>query len=132
MPPQLTDVLPGVEADAIRRGLNLSIGQAKDAIDQVLAERLKASAAALDRALSDKEAGGPSVAPTRSVLGLLKWAWRALLQRRQNSLTSLEDLSDRELMDIGLTRAEIDGLSPQRAIDALRDSTTYLWSSRGM
>ncbi len=126
MPPQLTDVSPGIEAEAIRRGLNLSIVQAKDAIDHALAERLKASAAALN-----KEAG-PTAAPTRSVLGLLKRSWRALQQRRQSARTSLEDLSDRELIDIGLTRAEIDYLSPQRAIDTLRDSTRHLWNRGGM
>lgn len=90
MPPQLTDISPGIEADAARRGINLSIVQAKDAIDQALAERLKASAAALD-----KEASGPPAAPTRGVIGLLKRAWRALQQRRRSSLTSLEDLSER-------------------------------------
>jgi hypothetical protein len=44
----------------------------------------------------------------------------------------LQDLSDRELMDIGLTRSEIDYLTPQRAIDALRDNTRYLWNRGGM
>jgi hypothetical protein len=37
-------------------------------------------------------------------------------------------LSDGQLMDIGLTREEIDYITPQRAIDRIRDSTTYLWS----
>jgi uncharacterized protein YjiS (DUF1127 family) len=130
MPPQLTDISPGIESDAARRGLNLSIVQAKDAIDQALAERLKASAAALDGALSDKDAGSTAV-PTRGVLGLLKRSWRALQQRRQN-LPSLQDLSDRELRDIGLTRGEIDYLTPQRAIDTLRDSVRYLSNRGGM
>ncbi|WP_373565261.1 DUF1127 domain-containing protein [Bradyrhizobium sp. YCK136] len=39
----------------------------------------------------------------------------------------MQDLSDRELMDIGLTRGEIDYLTPERAIDRLRDGTTGLW-----
>lgn len=129
MPPQLTNVSPGIEGDAARRGLNLSIVQAKDAIDHALAERLKASAKALDGALQDKEAGGLK---TPGVLALLKRAWLAFWQRRQNDQLTLQDLSDRELMDIGLTRGEVDTLSPQRAIDNLRDSTTYLWSRRGM
>jgi len=128
MPPQLTDVSPGIEADATRRGLNLSIVQAKDAIDKALAERLKASAAALDDALPNKEAGGPR---TAGVLSLLKRVWLAF-RRRQNGQLTLQDLSDRELSDIGLTRAEVDYLSPQRAIDTLRDSAAYLWSRRGM
>ena len=132
MPPQLTDVSPGIEGDAARRGPKLSIVQAKSAIDRALADRLKASAAALEDVSSKKEAARPAAASTRTVLGLLKRYWQALLERRRSPATSLEDLSDRELFDIGLTRAEIDYLSPQRAIDTLRDSTIYLWSRRGM
>jgi len=40
MPPQLTDISPGIEGDAARRGLNLSIVQAKSAVDQAFAARL--------------------------------------------------------------------------------------------
>lgn len=131
MPPQLTNISPGIESDATRRSLNLSIVQAKDAIDQALAARLKASAAALDDALSE-DAAGPSAASTRSVLGLLKQYWRAFQQRRQIPRVTVQDLSDRELKDIGLTRGEVDYLSPERTIDRLRDSTTYLLSRGGM
>ncbi|MEH2486957.1 DUF1127 domain-containing protein [Bradyrhizobium sp. AZCC 2230] len=132
MPPQLTNISPGIEGDAARRGLKLSIVQAKSAVDQALAARLKASAAALDDTLSDKNAGGPAAASTQGIFGLLRQYWRALQQRRQNRPLSLQDLSDRELMDIGLTRAEIDYLTPQRAIDTLRDNTRYLLSRGGM
>jgi uncharacterized protein YjiS (DUF1127 family) len=128
MPPQLTDISPGIEGEAARRGLTLSIVQAKGAIDQALAERLKASAAALEGALQDKDASGPAAGSRRGVLGSLKRAWLALLARRQGRQVSLHDLSDRELMDIGLTRGELDYLSPQRAIDNLRDSARYLWN----
>ncbi|WP_234679529.1 DUF1127 domain-containing protein [Bradyrhizobium monzae] len=130
MPPQLTNISPGIEGDAARRGFNLSIVSAKSAVDQALAARLKASAAALDNALSEKEAA-PAVS-TRSILGLLKRCWRAFQERRQNPQLSLQDLSDRELLDIGLTRSEIDYLTPQRAIDTLRDNTRYLLSRGGM
>ncbi|MBR0846780.1 DUF1127 domain-containing protein [Bradyrhizobium diazoefficiens] len=132
MPPQLTDVSPGIERDAAARRLNLSIVSAKDAIDQALAARLKASAAALDEALSEKDAAGPPAAATRSVLGLLRQYWVAFRERRQRRRLSLYDLSDRELMDIGLTRGEIDSISPQRTIDTLRNDATYLWSRRDM
>ena len=131
MPPQQTDVSLGIEGEAARRGPKLAIVSAKSAVDQALAARLKASAAALDDALSEKDAG-PAAASTRGVLGLLKRAWLALLERRQNSRLTVQDLSDRELMDIGLTRGEIDYLSPQRAIDNLKDSTRYLWNRGGM
>jgi uncharacterized protein YjiS (DUF1127 family) len=127
MPPQLTDISPGIEGEAARRRLNFAVVSAKDAIDQALVARLKASANALD-----KEAAGPAAAPRRSVLAPLKRAWLAFWERRLNSPLNLQDLSDRELMDIGLTRSEIDYLTPQRAIDALRDNTRYLWNRGGM
>lgn len=132
MPPQLPNISPGNEGDAARRGLTLSIVSAKNAVDQALAARLKASAAALDDALPDKDAAGPAAASTRSVLGLLRRVWLAFQERRRNQRLTLQDLSDRELMDIGLTRSEIDYLTPQRAIDRLRDSTRYVWSRGGM
>ena len=58
-----------------------------------------------------------------TIPGLLKRYWRALQKWRQrlNSRTTLHDLSDRELKDIGVTREEIDHIAPHRAIDALRD-----------
>ncbi len=124
MPPQQTNISPGIEGEAARRGLNLSVVQAKEAIDQALAARLKASAAALD-----DSAAQPA---TPGVLGLLKRAWLAFLDRRQNPQLSLQDLSDRELRDIGLTRGEIDYLTPQRAIDTLRDDVRYFWDRGGM
>jgi len=127
MPPQLTDISSGIESEAARRGLTLSIVQAKDALDLALAERLKASAKALD-----EDAAAPTAASTPSLLGLLKQAWLAFLARRQNPQLTLQDLSDRELMDIGLTRGEVDYLTPQRAVDNLRDSTRYLWNRGGM
>lgn len=130
MPPQLTNISPGIEGDAARRGL--SIVSAKNAVDAALAARLKASAAALDDALSEKDAAGPPVASTRSAFSLLKRCWLALLQRRQDPQLNLQDLSDRELMDIGLTRGEVDYLTPHRAIDRLRDSTRYLLNRGGM
>jgi uncharacterized protein YjiS (DUF1127 family) len=130
MPPQLTNVSP--EGEAVRRGLDLSIASAKSAVDQALAARLKASAAALDNALANKDAAGPAAASTRSALGLLKRAWLAFRVRRQNSALALQDLSERELMDIGLTRGEIDYLTPQRAIDRLRNSARYLLNRGGM
>ena len=71
----------------------------------------------------------PTAASTRNVLGLLKRYWRVFQERRQRQ--NLAYLSDRQLMDIGLTRGEIDRITPQRAIDRIRDSGMYLLS-RGM
>ncbi len=95
MPPQTTDPAFKIEGDAAMRGLDLTIGLGKGATDD-----------------------------TRNVLGLLKRHWRAFAKwrQRQNSRTTLHDLSDRALMDIGVTRGEIDHIAPHRAVDALRDS----------
>jgi uncharacterized protein YjiS (DUF1127 family) len=66
------------------------------------------------------------------VFSLLRRCWRVFLQRRQGQRVTLHDLSDRELMDIGLTRGEIDSIAPERAIDRLRESARILWGRGGM
>ena len=124
MPTQQTNLTSATERDAAVVGLDLSIALVKEAMDDTLAAaRPNASIAALDDALSEKDAAGPTAASTRSVLSLLKRYWRAFQERRQRQSlrASLHDLSDRELMDIGVTRGEIDYLTPHRAIDTLRD-----------
>ena len=136
MPPHQTNLTSETGRDAAGLGLDLSIALVKDAIGEALAAaRPDASIVAPRDALSEKDAAaGPPAASTRSVLSLLKGYWRALQERRQRQRlrTSLHDLSDRELMDIGVTRAEIDYLAAHRAIDRLRDGTTQLWIlSRG-
>ena len=76
----------------------------------------------------------PIALTTRNVLGLLKRYWRAFQERRQRQSlrADLAGLSDRGLMDIGLTRDEIDYIAPQRAIDRIRDSAIYLSGRGGM
>ena len=39
----------------------------------------------------------------------------------------MRDLSERQLMDIGLTPGDIDYIAAHRAVERLRDGTTYLW-----
>jgi uncharacterized protein YjiS (DUF1127 family) len=98
------------------------------------AARPNASVAAVDDDLPER-AAGPTAVAARGVSNLLKRCWRAFLERRQRQglRASLHDLSDRELMDIGVTRGEIDYIAPERAIDRLRDSAAYLWiRSRGV
>jgi uncharacterized protein YjiS (DUF1127 family) len=74
------------------------------------------------------------LASTWSIPGFLTRYWRALQdwRWRHGPQIALRDLSDRELMDIGLTPGEIDYLTPERAIDRLRDSTSYLSGRGGM
>jgi uncharacterized protein YjiS (DUF1127 family) len=126
MPTQQTNLTSETERDAAVLGLDLdlSIALVKEAMDGTLAAaRPNASIAALDDALSEKDAAGLTAASTRSVLSLLKRYWRAFQERRQRQSlrTTLHDLSDRELMDIGVTRGEIDYIARHRAIDTLRD-----------
>ena len=78
---------------------------------------------------SEAEGLSLELASTRSILGLFARYWRALQdwRGRQGPQIALRDLSDRELMDIGLTRGEIDYFTPERAIDALRDRASQPW-----
>jgi uncharacterized protein YjiS (DUF1127 family) len=129
MPPQQTNLTSETGRDGLR--LDLAIASVKDAPGNALAEACPdASIAALRDASSEKEAAGPPVASTRSVLSLLQRYWRAFRKRRQAE--SLHNLSDRELADIGLTPSDIDHLVARRAIERLRDGTTYLWLSRSV
>jgi uncharacterized protein YjiS (DUF1127 family) len=56
---------------------------------------------------------------TRRVSGFFKRYWDAFQERceRQRLRATLRDLSDRELMDIGTTRGEIDYVASNRFID---------------
>lgn len=65
-------------------------------------------------------------------LSLLGRCWRAFPGWRQQSQVTLRDLSDRELMDIGLTRGDLDCLAPERAIERLRDNARTLLGRGGM
>jgi uncharacterized protein YjiS (DUF1127 family) len=134
MPTQQTNLTSETERDAAVLGLDLSIALVKEAVDDTLAAaRPNASIAALDDTLSEKDAAGLTAASTRSVLSLLKRYRRAFREwrRRQSVRATLHELSDRELMDIGLTRGEIDYIAGHRAIDRLKDSTNLWILSRG-
>lgn len=136
MPPQQTNLTSGTGRDAAGLGPDLSIALVKDAMGEALAAaRPDGSIVAPRDALSEKDAVGPPAASTRSVLSLLEGYWRAFQNWRQRRRlrAGLHDLSDRGLMDIGVTRAEIDYIAAHRAIDRLRDGTAQLWiRSRGV
>jgi uncharacterized protein YjiS (DUF1127 family) len=135
MPPQQTNLTPETGRDAAGLRLDPAIALVKGTTGDALAEACPdASIAALRDAFSEKEAAGPPVASTQRLLGLLQGYWRAFRNWRQRarSRVSLRDLSDRELMDIGLTQGEIDCIVAGRAIERLREGTTYLWLSRGV
>ena len=106
MPPQQTNLTSETGRDAAGLRLDLAIALVKDAPGNALAEACPdASMAVLRDVSSEKEAAGPPVASTRSVLSLLQGYWRAFRKRRQAE--SLHSLSDRELADIGLTAQDI-------------------------
>jgi uncharacterized protein YjiS (DUF1127 family) len=62
---------------------------------------------------------GQTAASTRRVSGFLKRYWGEFQERRkrQRLRATLYDLSDRELMDIGTTRGEIDYVASNRDTD---------------
>src|SRR6266436_8305479 len=62
---------------------------------------------------------GQTAASTRRVSSFLNRYWGAFQERRkhQGLRATLCDLSDRELMDIGTTRGEIDYVASNRGID---------------
>ena len=127
MPPQQTKLTSETGRDGLYP--DLAIALEKDATGDALAEACPdASIAALRDAPSEKDAAGLPVASTRSVLSLLEGYWRAFRKWRQRERlrVSLHDLSDRELMDIGLTSSEIDYIDAGRAIERLRDGMTHL------
>jgi uncharacterized protein YjiS (DUF1127 family) len=132
MPPQQTDLTSETGRDAAGLRLEAAVALVKGATGDALAEACPdASIAALRDAFSEKEAAGPPVASTRNVLSVLRGYWRAFRKRRQRERlrVNLHDLSDRELMDIGLTRSDIDYIVAGRAIEGLRDG---MWLSRGV
>ena len=62
---------------------------------------------------------GQTAISTRHISSFIKEYWVAFQERRrrQGLRTALSDLSDRELMDIGTTRGEIDYVASNRGID---------------
>lgn len=85
------------------------------------------SLVAFNDASSEKQAAGPPAVAPHDGRSLLLQCWKAFLawRARRSSAASLHDLNDRQLMDIGLTRGEIDSIDARRAVDRLRDSILY-------
>ena len=129
MPPQQTNLLSETGRDAAGRHLDLALVQ--DATGDALASAPPdPSVAAPADAFPKEETAGPPAASTRNVSGLLLRYWRAFWERRRYERLRVDDLSDRELMDIGLTSTNIDYIAARRTLERLRDGTMYLWPSR--
>ncbi|WP_315780404.1 MULTISPECIES: DUF1127 domain-containing protein [unclassified Bradyrhizobium] len=115
--------------------VDLSIASVTDAISSVQpSTQSETSLAALREVLSEKDAAGPPATPTWLIIRLIGRCWRAVQawQRREYVRVSLYELSERELTDIGVTRAEIEHIAALQTLDGLRDNPRYLISRRGM
>jgi uncharacterized protein YjiS (DUF1127 family) len=109
--------------------LDLSIASVNDAISSVQpSTQSETSLAALREVLSEKDAAGPPATPTWLIIRLIGWCWRAIQerQRREGVRESLYELSERELTDIGVTRAEIEHIAALRTLESLRDNPRHL------
>jgi uncharacterized protein YjiS (DUF1127 family) len=142
MPPQQTNLTSETGDDAA--GLRLAIASEDATGDALAAASPDVSIAAPRDVVAGQDAAGAPAASTRnvsrrsvlrrSVLRLLGEYWRAFQERRQRERVrgSLNDLSDRQLIDIGLTAGDVDHIAAHRAIEKLKDGTAYLWPSRGV
>jgi uncharacterized protein YjiS (DUF1127 family) len=81
--------------------------------------------------LDNTAAGSPDTA-TRLILTILARYWRSWREwrQRQRLRIALHELSERELTDIGLARADIEYITAHRALDRLKSDTT-LWTRSG-
>jgi uncharacterized protein YjiS (DUF1127 family) len=78
----------------------------------------------------DHDAGAPPATWARRISRLVKHCWRVIQEQRQRDRlrVALCHMSERELMDIGVTRTEIDCIAAHRAVDRLRDGTDSMWT----
>lgn len=120
MPPHQTNFTSETGRDAA--GLRVAVPAMRDAPGPALADT---PVAALRDASPEKQAAGPPIASTWNALRVLLRYWHAFRERRR--VESLHNLSDRALMDIGLTRGDVDHFDAHRTTERLRDGTKYLW-----
>ncbi len=133
MPPHQADLDAGTLRNSA--GFDVDLAPSKAATGEALAAAPSDTAiAALRDASSEKSAAGPPSAPAWSVLSLLARYWRAFhdRRRRERLRASLYGLSERELMDIGLTPGDINYIVAYRAFEKRRNGATDPWLSRGL
>lgn len=73
------------------------------------------------------DAEGPIAASTRRVLSLLVRYWHAYQDRveRRSAQASLRDLSERNLVDIGIAPGDIAYIAALKTLDKLKDGSVY-------
>ncbi|XUM20685.1 DUF1127 domain-containing protein [Bradyrhizobium oligotrophicum S58] len=132
MPPQ-THLTAEIARDAATRGRPLTL--VKNAVNQVpAAPRPDASITLLRDALSEKNAAGPPDLTARGLFGLIAAYWLAFQdsRRRRRMRLHLRDLSEAQLVDIGLTQGDLDHIAAHRAIERLRYEMADVMMSRGV
>jgi len=128
MPPHQTNSTMDVARRHARPGVDLSIASNHDAMSGVLqATYPDAAIAARQDASSEKNAAGPPATPTWLIIRLVGRSWRALQERRRRETlrANLYELSERELTDIGITRAEIEHIAALQTLGGVRDDPHY-------
>ncbi|WP_257165579.1 DUF1127 domain-containing protein [Bradyrhizobium sp. SRS-191] len=105
---------------------------ANAARDVPAAPRPAASITVLRDAISEKDAAAPPGASGR--LGLFARLWQSFQERRRlrQMRIHLANLSEAQLIDIGLGRADIEHIAAHRALENLKDKTAHLMLSRGV
>lgn len=135
MPPYQTTLTAEIARDAASLRLDFPIaGGTNPAGEASPASRPDAPITALRDALSEKNAAAPPGAAAPSLFGSLGRYWLAFQdsRRRRRLRISLCDLSEAQLMDIGLTQSDLDHIAAHRALERFRDNTTHLLTSRGV
>ncbi|MGJ4946848.1 DUF1127 domain-containing protein [Bradyrhizobium sp. HKCCYLS20291] len=133
MPPQ-THLTAEIVRDAAPLVLDRPISVATNAARDAQAAPRSAAPIAVLRNLSEKEAAAPPGDAAPGLFSLVARYWQAFQDaRRQRKLrVTLRDLSEAQLIDIGLARSDIDYLAAHRALEKLKDSTAHLMMSRGV
>jgi len=135
MPPHQTTLTAEIARDAASLRLDFPIaGTTNAAGDASPAARQDAPIAALRDALSEKDAAAPPGTSVPSLFSSLGRYWLAFQdsRRRRRLRVSLCDLSEAQLMDIGLAQNDIDHIAAHRALERLKDNTAHLLTSRGV
>jgi uncharacterized protein YjiS (DUF1127 family) len=132
MPPQ-TQLTAELARDAATRVRPLTL--VKNAAHQApAAPRSDASITVMRDALSEKNAAGPPGSTAPWLFSLIARSWHAFQdsRRRRRVRFHLRDLSEAQLMDIGLTQGDLDHIAAHRAVERLRYDMANVMMSRGV
>ncbi|NPU13696.1 DUF1127 domain-containing protein [Bradyrhizobium sp. 83002] len=132
MPPQ-THLTAEIARDAAMRNRPLTLVK-NAALQAPAAPRPDASAMVLRDASSEKNAAGPPGLAAPRLFGLIARSWHAFQdsRRRRRMRLHLRDLSEAQLIDIGLSQGDLDHLAAHRALERLRYDMANTMMSRGV